>query len=338
MINTAFPASARAAPRLMTVVVLPTPARRTEAVIVFAGVAAVLVINAALLRVGLAPLARLTRTMGTVDLLRPGTRLAVPGRGRGSRSEKAAVDARGTKKIGRIGALTGQGEVVALIVGFNAMLDRLEAERATSAARALSAQEAERHRIAQELHDEIGQTLTAVLLDLKRVSDQAADPVRGQLRQVQETVRNSLDEIRRIARRLRPGVLEELGLASALRALALEFSVAGLAVRREVSADLPPLGSDAELVVYRVAQEGLTNAARHAEADKVDLVLRAVDGGVELCVRDDGRGIGPAGEGAGIRGMRERALLIGAALSVEAAPGGGTAVRLRVPVGGRSVG
>ena len=285
-------------------VTVSSSARAAEAVVVLAGVAVVLAANAALLRVALTPLERLTRTMTTIDLLHPGTRLAA----------------------------TGRGGIAALILAFNAMLERLETERATSAARALSAQEAERHRIAQELHDEIGQTLTAVLLDLKRVADRSPDPVRVQLIQVQETTRNSLDEIRRIARRLRPGVLEELGLRSALRALATEFTTAGLSVRKDVGKDLPELGRDVELVVYRVAQEGLTNAARHAEARTVDLSLRRENGGVELCVSDDGRGLRGAPEGAGIRGMRERALLIGAALTVGRAATGGTSVRLSIPL------
>jgi two-component system sensor histidine kinase UhpB len=288
---------------LLGPVTVSTPVLIREALILTAGLAAMLAANAALLRIGLAPLARLTRTMTTIDLLRPGHRLAA----------------------------TGIGGIADLITTFNTMLDRLEAERATSAARALSAQEAERHRVAQELHDEIGQTLTAVLLELKRVADAAPAPVRDQLRQVQETTRNSLDEIRRIARRLRPGVLEELGLTSALKALATEFSASGLAVRGQFDNDLPALGRDVELVLYRVAQESLTNTARHAHAHHVDLTLRRGDGGVELRIRDDGRGLRDAGEGAGIRGMRERALLIGADLAVGSRAGGGTEVRLRVP-------
>ncbi|XVU29373.1 sensor histidine kinase [Actinoplanes sp. CA-054009] len=288
---------------LFAPVTVSATARMTEAVIIFAGTVATLIANAALLRVGLRPLARVTRVMTTIDLLRPGTRLAAE----------------------------GQGEISALMHAFNTMLERLEHERASSAGRALAAQEEERHRIAQELHDEIGQTLTAVLLDLKRVADSSPGPVRDQLRQAQESTRNSLDEIRRIARRLRPGVLEELGLSSALRALATEFTTAGLTVRRQVASDLPALGKDVELVVYRVAQEGLTNAARHSGAHQVELSLRTEADGVRLCVRDDGRGIGAATEGAGIRGMRERALLIGATLTVEPAPGGGTAVSLRIP-------
>lgn len=290
---------------LLGPVTVSTPVVLTEAVVLLAGLVAMLVANAVLLRVGLAPLDRLTRTMTTVDLLKPGTRLPVSGR----------------------------AGIADLIRAFNAMLDRLEAERATSAGRALSAQEAERRRVAQELHDEIGQTLTAVLLELKRVADQAPPPVGDQLRGVQETTRNSLDEIRRIARRLRPGVLEELGLASGLRALAVEFSTAGLSVRRQLETDLPELPGDIELVIYRVAQEGLTNVARHARAHHVDLILRRAGDGVELCIRDDGRGIGDAPDGAGIRGMRERALLIGANLSIGPGPVRGTEVRLRVTTG-----
>ncbi|WP_407556005.1 HAMP domain-containing sensor histidine kinase [Streptomyces sp. Pv4-95] len=297
-----------AAALLLGPVTVSTPVLLTEAAVLTAGLAAMLVANGVLLRLGLAPLQRLTRAMTTTDLLRPGKRPAVG----------------------------GHGEVAELITTFNTMLDRLEAERATSAARALSAQEAERHRIAQELHDEIGQTLTAVLLELKRVADHATPAVREELHQVQETTRASLDEIRRIARRLRPGVLEELGLTSALKALTTEFTWPTLAVRHHIDADLPPLSRDTELVLYRVAQESLTNVARHAGAHRVDLTLRHSPTGVELRVHDDGRGIDGAAEGAGISGMRERALLIGADLSLGPGPGGGTEVRLIVPVHHRS--
>lgn len=146
--------------------------------------------------------------------------------------------------------------------------------------------------------------------------------VREELHQVQETTRASLDEIRRIARRLRPGVLEELGLTSALKALANEFTGSALAVRHHIDADLPPLSRDTELVLHRVAQESLTNAARHAGARLVELTVRHTPAGVELRVRDDGRGISGAPEGAGISGMRERALLVGAGLSLDAARDG----------------
>ena len=294
---------------LLGPVTVSTPVLLTEAAVLAVGLAAMLVANALLLRFGLAPLQRLTRAMTTTDLLRPGHRPEVGGR----------------------------GEIADLITTFNTMLDRLEDERATSSARALSAQEGERRRIAQELHDEVGQSLTAVLLQLKRAADHAPTELGEELRQVQETTRASLEEIRRIARRLRPGVLDELGLASALKALATEFggSGTGLSVQHCLAADLPELDRETELVIYRVAQEGLTNTVRHSGARRAEIALSPAPGGVLLRVRDDGRGIAGAAEGAGIRGMRERALLVGADLSVEPGPGGGTEVRLAVPVPAR---
>ncbi|MEU9378114.1 HAMP domain-containing sensor histidine kinase [Streptomyces sp. NPDC048255] len=288
---------------LLGPVTVSTPVLFGEALVLLGGLAAMLVINAVLLRVGLAPLARLNRAMATADLLKPGARPTV----------------------------TGGGEIAALTQSFNAMLDRLEAERATSSGRVLTALEGERKRIAQELHDEIGQTLTAVLLQLKHAADRAPQPVRADLHQAQETTRASLDEIRRIARRLRPGVLEELGLLSALRSLAAEFTTPRLGVTAHITPGLPHLDPAAELVLYRVTQEGLTNAARHSGATRVEVHLRPLAcGGVGLLVRDNGHGLGEAPEGAGIRGMRERALLIGAELLVGAGPHGGTQVRLDI--------
>lgn len=289
-------------------VTVSVPVLLTEAVVLIGGLAVMLVANAALLRVGLAPLVRLTREMSTVDLLRPGQRLSV----------------------------SGHGGVPDLLRAFNDMLDRLEHERATSAARALSAQESERRRIARELHDEVGQTLTAVLIDLKRAADRAADPdLRKELAQAQETTRASLEEVRRLAHRLRPGVLEDLGLVSALTALTTELSDhTGLLVRRQFAPGLPGLDDQAELVVYRVAQESLTNVARHAGATSVDVSLAGRAESIVLRIQDDGHGIGLAHEGAGIRGMRERALLIGAALEIGRTPEGGTEVSLTVPLPG----
>ncbi|MER5374402.1 HAMP domain-containing sensor histidine kinase [Streptomyces sp. NPDC002553] len=286
-------------------VTVSVPVVLTEAVILVAGMVVMLVANAALLRIGLAPLDRLTRLMTTVDLLRPGQRLPEGGR----------------------------GETTELIRTFNAMLERLEHERASSSARALFAQEAERRRIAQELHDEVGQSMTAILLALERAADDADEPLSGELRQVQEITRGSLDEVRRLVRRLRPGVLEDLGLVSALTSLTSEFAThVGLRVVRRFDTDLPLLDQQTELVLYRVAQEALTNAARHAEAGQVEVSLHRTDGAVVLAVSDDGRGTGVAREGAGIRGMRERALLIGAALDVTSQPQAGTTVRLTVPL------
>ncbi|MGW1835249.1 HAMP domain-containing sensor histidine kinase [Streptomyces sp. NPDC002067] len=292
-------------------VTVSVPVGLTEAVVLVGGLVVMLVANAALLRIGLAPLDRLTQRMVTVDLLRPGHRLPVDGR----------------------------GPVAVLLRTFNEMLDRLESERAASTARALSAQESERRRIARELHDEVGQSMTAVLLELKRAADRAPEHLRGELRHAQETTRLSLDEVRRIARRLRPGVLDDLGLTSALTALATDYAThTGLTVRCRCDSGVPELGAAAELVVYRVAQEALTNTARHADARTVELTLRQKPGAVVLEVRDDGRGMGRAREGAGLRGMRERALFIEAGLDIGPAPTGGLAVRLTVPLPGEGKG
>ncbi|WP_328320937.1 HAMP domain-containing sensor histidine kinase [Kribbella sp. NBC_00382] len=287
-------------------VTVSVPVALTEAVVLIVGLGVMLVANAALLRIGLAPLERVTRRMATVDLLRPGQRLSVD----------------------------GHGGVPDLVRAFNDMLDRLENERATSSARALSAQEGERRRIAQELHDEVGQSMTAVLLELKRAADHTQDPaLRTDLQHAQETTRGSLDDVRRLARRLRPGVLDDLGLISALTTLAIDLSThTGLAVHRSFDPDLPELDKQTELVLYRVAQESLTNVARHADATEVALRLCRSGEVVRLKICDDGRGIGLAHEGAGIRGMRERALLIGAILDLETSPEGGVQVNLSVPI------
>ncbi|MCA2190842.1 HAMP domain-containing sensor histidine kinase [Nonomuraea cavernae] len=281
-----------------------SPVLLTEVPILLIGLALMIMVNAFVLRNSLAPLSALTTLMERVDLLRHSDRIAH----------------------------NGNGDLTTLIATFNSMLDRLEAERSASTAHTLAAQEAERQRIARELHDEIGQSLTVVLLGLKRAVDRAPDDLREELHTVQETVRASLDEVRQVARRLRPGVLEDLGLLSAMSALASDFSqMSGVPVARVFDPRLPEVSSDVELVIYRIAQEGLTNVARHAHASRVELSLCADDGDVVLRITDDGDG-GPIREGAGIRGMRERALLVNADLTIEEAPGGGLRVRLAVPV------
>ncbi len=284
------------------------PVSVKELIVLAVGLVLMLVVNAVLLRASLRPLDGLTDLMKRVDLLRPGQRAPVG----------------------------GNGDVVHLIRSFNDMLDRLEAERGASAGRTLAAQEGERQRIAQELHDEIGQSLTAVLLGLKRLIDRAPAELGDELGAVQDITRGSLHEVRQVARRLRPGVLDDLGLAPALSALAMDFTTASeVPTSTQVDERLPPLDSAAELVIYRIAQEGLTNTARHADAHHVELSLTGDEQSVVLRVGDDGRGMNGAVEGAGIRGMRERAILIGADLTIGTGRGGGTEVRLVVPHGDR---
>jgi two-component system, NarL family, sensor histidine kinase UhpB len=229
---------------------------------------------------------------------------------------------------------SGPAEIRELVAVFNDMLDRLEGERRESGRRALAAQEAERKRIARELHDEVGQSLTAVVLLLKRLADVAPDELQSHVLEAQEAARESVDDLRDVARQLRPEALDDLGLASALTALAARFSEqTGIPVTRMVSPSLPELENDAELVVYRIAQESLTNVARHAHASHVELRLERAPRGVVLRVVDDGVGIESwNGAGQGLRGMQERALAVGAALSVARARHGGVEVILELPV------
>ena len=216
---------------------------------------------------------------------------------------------------------------------FNAVLTRLELERAEGNARALAAQENERRRIAQELHDEVGQSLTVVLLSTKRALDMRPDDIENELTLVRDSARASLDEVRRIVRGLRPGVLEELGLVTALGAIAQEFDMKSpVNVRHQLTARLPTLTANTELVIFRVAQEALTNASRHATAKTVDMRLLADPESVTLSITDDGRGMSTEGNGEGIRGMRERALAVGGELRIVPGTGGGTEVSLRIPV------
>ena len=215
------------------------------------------------------------------------------------------------------------------------MLDRLEFERRDSARRALLVQEGERSRIARELHDEVGQTLTGVMLQVEGLSAAIPDHLRPQLDELRETARQGTEDVRRIARQLRPEALEDLGLQSALAALATAFGEqAHVRVDRHLEPPRLPLSEEQELVIYRVAQEAMTNVARHADATAVELRLERTGDQVVLTVRDDGRGLPPAAHKSshGIRGMRERAMLIGAAFTIMPAPERGTEVRLSIPL------
>jgi two-component system sensor histidine kinase UhpB len=139
--------------------------------------------------------------------------------------------------------------------------------------------------------------------------------------------------VRRVARGLRPGVLEDLGLVPALGAMVHELMAQTLLdVRRRFDNELPPLTAEAELVIFRVAQEALTNVTRHANARCVEVSLIRRPGAVSLQVSDDGRGIPTETAGAGIRGMRERAIFVGGTLTVGPGPDGGAEVRLDVPL------
>jgi two-component system sensor histidine kinase UhpB len=238
--------------------------------------------------------------------------------------------------VGERVSIDGGPKVAALALAFNEMLDRLESERRESTRQALRVQEGERQRVARELHDEVGQTLTGVMLQVEGLAAKIPEELREELDELRETARNGAQDVRRIVRRLRPEALDDLGLPSALAALASAFGEqAGLRVERRLEETLP-LSDEQELVFYRVAQEAFTNVARHAAASRAEIFCGRVEAGVLLVVRDDGVGLTPAVNGSshGLRGMRERALLIGAHLTIDRRRDGGTEVRLLLPFDG----
>jgi len=291
-----------------TPITVHAPIETEQFALLFAGFVALLLLTVVLLRRVLSPLIKLTGAMSSVDPDRPGRRL--------SDAELRSVE--------------GQ----ALAHAFNAMLDRLENARHEAARTALAAQESERLRVARELHDEIGQTLTAVTIQAERAAHGDSE-LAQELRAVAAGVRESLDEVRRIARELRPEALDDLGLVNALIALCSRIGAqGGPRIERDFQAKLPPLSPDVELVIYRVAQESLTNALRHSGARNAKVSLTADAEFVALTVTDDGKGLPtplPPGT-AGMTGMRERALLVGGMLSVASSPEDGTEVRLMIPI------
>jgi two-component system, NarL family, sensor histidine kinase UhpB len=289
---------------IATPVTVSNPVSPTEVAILVAGVVLMLLVNLFVVRRTFAPLERLAELMPRVDPLRPGTRLELD----------ASTE-----------------DVAAIAAGFNEMLERLEGERRESARRALRAQESERLRIGRELHDELGQALTGILLELDQFA--RSYPGDGRLAESREAARASLEHIRRIARDLRPDALDQLGLGAAVIALATRLErQTGITVDRRIGA-LPVLSHDAEVVIYRVAQESLANAARHAAPRRIELRLGHDADDLVLTVEDDGLGWPlPAREGSGVRGMRERALLVHGKLALGPGAAGGTRVTLRVPL------
>jgi two-component system sensor histidine kinase UhpB len=285
---------------------ISAPITRPQALIIVVALALTLLVNAPLLRIALAPLKTLAREMEAVDLLRSGQRLPV-----------ASDD-----EVGRV------------VATFNHMLGRLESERRESVRRVVAAQESERAGIARDLHDEVGQVLTTLLLQLDSTQNAVPPDSSGEIDAAKQSVRRALDEVRRISSGLRPEMLDELGLVSALTELTRTFSRAtGIRVRRQFDTAPPELEPETELAVYRIVQESLTNIARHSRAAAAAVSLERGADEVVVRVVDDGRGLGadPVEHG-GLRGMRERALLIGAELAIEQTPSGGVEVRLEVPV------
>ena len=283
------------------------PITLAQATTLVAGIAVMLLINLALMRRTFAPLSRLASTMREIDPLKPGQRVRLRIHDR---------------------------ELSDLVASFNDMLDRLETERRASARHEAKATDAEQRRIAGELHDEIGQRLTVLLLMLANAQADADPKISAKLQEARDLAHGILDDLRHVVSRLRPEALDELGIANALTALAtnVERQTGIRIVRRlqDANGKIPPVES---LVVYRVAQEAITNAVRHAPGSPIRLELEHDQAGLRLRVSDQGPGLpGPrAGErGRGLTWMAERALLIGGTLDLQSSAAG-TTITLTVP-------
>jgi two-component system sensor histidine kinase UhpB len=268
-------------------------------------------VNVYLLQRRFRPLERLVDEMERADLSRPGANLAAPA------------------KFG------GPEEVERIHHAFRRMLERLETERRRTSSAALTAQEEERARIARDLHDEVNQSLTGLLLRLEAAREHAPVQLAQELNETKALANQAMEELLALARQLRPTALDDLGLKAALAGHVDELSrSSGVDAAFEAEGDFGDLPAESQLVLYRVAQEALSNAAQHADAGTVLVRLSREDGLAELTISDDGRGFtfDQTSRGLGLGGMRERALLVGGDLRIESRPQVGTRVRLRVPI------
>jgi two-component system sensor histidine kinase UhpB len=275
-------------------------------------VAATVLVNVFVLSRRFDPLERLVDDMERADLSRPGANL------------RTSDDPSAPEEVRRL-----EG-------AFRRMLERLEAERRRASSAALDAQEQERARVARDLHDEVNQSLTGLLLRLEAARANAPPELAKELAETKALANQAMSELLALARQLRPTALDDLGLRAALAAHVEELGEQpGIETSFESEGSFIDLPEDVQLVIYRVAQEALSNAARHSGATRVRVRLLRDSDGAELTVSDDGRGFSfdEAGGGLGLVGMRERALLVGGELRVESRPELGTRVRLRVRQG-----
>jgi signal transduction histidine kinase len=203
--------------------------------------------------------------------------------------------------------------------------------------RVVAAQEVERRRLARELHDETGQTLTSVTLGLKSVEERVDDPAtREAIAELGRQVASTMQDVRRIALELRPKVLDDYGLVSALERLTTTFSAqTGIPVDLEAQLGSERLPSEIETALYRIVQEGLTNIAKHADPTHASVYLTPKNGNVLLVLEDDGTGFDPGktrNGGVGLEGMRERVELLEGRMTIESSEDAGTTLVVEVPV------
>lgn len=238
-----------------------------------------------------------------------------------------------------------------LALAFNHMLDQLEQSRDEAARQVVEAHEAERRRVALELHDQIGQSLTALALHAealsRRLSAATADSrAADQAERLSALAQRTLGEVQSLSHQLRPALLDDAGLPAALRALASDAherlnieTRLDLCERDEAASADERLPGEVETALYRIAQEALTNAARHGHARHAWIRLRRTADTITLLVKDDGQGFDPDAlprrHGLGLPGMRERAHLVGGALRLRACPGAGCVIWARAPLAER---
>jgi two-component system sensor histidine kinase UhpB len=218
---------------------------------------------------------------------------------------------------------------------FRKLLERIEAERRRAGRLQLRAQEEERKRVARDLHDEVNQALTAILLRLEALMQSAPPELRDELAETKRLANQAMEELLQLARQLRPTALDDHGFLPAIEEMLRRFQAQhGIDTELEVHGNLDELGDDQQLVVYRVTQEALNNVARHSGAGKVAVDVVRHDGTVSLAVHDDGQGFAVGGEdrGLGLGGMAERARLVNGDFTIDSEPGGGTTLRLEVPL------
>src|SRR3954453_17329660 len=273
-------------------------------ILIGTAVVAALLLNSLMLKRRLIPLEALLETLERVDPSSPGQRAVVPAR--------------------------APHEVELLTAGFNRMLQRLEEERVEGGRAVIRAQEEERARIAQDLHDEVNQALTAILLRLQAAALDVPPGLRCELKEIQTLATQAMEELLTLARTLRPTALDDHGLVPALASLVANFGErTGIRASFHRHGDAPELSDEEQLVLYRVTQESLSNVVQHSGASAVRVELSSV-GRTVLRIRDDGCGFQPGGRTGrlGVSGMRERALLVGGRLNVFSAPGEGTTIEL----------
>jgi two-component system sensor histidine kinase UhpB len=224
-------------------------------------------------------------------------------------------------------------EIERLSYSFKRLLDGIEEQRRRSGKLVMRAQEGERRRLARDLHDEVNQALTAILLRLEALAQDAPERA-DEVAELKRLVNQAMEELLNLARQLRPSALDDHGLEAAIDTQLKRFAArTGVEAQFHAHGDPDELGEDAQTAVYRTAQEALNNIGRHAGATAVEMELSVNGHGAELRVRDDGAGFDPSevtGDGLGLKGMAERARLVGGELDVRSTPGGGTTVTLRI--------